>query len=30
VPQLEAPDWTVGHILDWLATDGAAAALAAR
>jgi pimeloyl-ACP methyl ester carboxylesterase len=30
VPQLEAPDWTVGHILDWLATDGAAAAIASR
>jgi pimeloyl-ACP methyl ester carboxylesterase len=21
VPQLEAPQWTAGHILDWLATD---------
>jgi pimeloyl-ACP methyl ester carboxylesterase len=30
VPQLEAPAWTAGHILDWLATDGAAAAGAAR
>jgi pimeloyl-ACP methyl ester carboxylesterase len=30
VPQLEAPDWTVGRILDWLATDGAAAAMASR
>lgn len=26
VPQLEAPDWTVETILDWLATAGAAAA----
>jgi pimeloyl-ACP methyl ester carboxylesterase len=24
VPQLEAPVWTAGHILDWLATDVAA------
>jgi pimeloyl-ACP methyl ester carboxylesterase len=30
VPQLEAPDWTVAHILDWLATDGVAASMAAR
>ncbi|MET0740148.1 MAG: alpha/beta hydrolase [Candidatus Nanopelagicales bacterium] len=30
VPQLEAPDWTAGHILDWLATDGRAAGLGAR
>lgn len=29
VPQLEAPDWTVARILDWLAGDGAAAAIAA-
>ena len=29
VPQLEAPRWTVGHILDWLSTDAAAAARAA-
>jgi len=21
VPQLEVPDWTAGHILDWLATE---------
>lgn len=30
VPQLEVPDWTITHILDWLATDGAMAALAAE
>lgn len=30
VPQLEVPDWTVERILDWLARDGRAAALAAR
>lgn len=30
VPQLEAPDWTIAHIRDWLATDGSAAALAAE
>ena len=30
VPQLEAPEWTLDHLLDWLAKDGAAAALAAR
>lgn len=29
VPQLEAPGWTVDQILDWLATDGVAAARAA-
>jgi pimeloyl-ACP methyl ester carboxylesterase len=29
VPQLEVPDWTIAHILDWLATDGRAAAIAA-
>jgi pimeloyl-ACP methyl ester carboxylesterase len=29
VPQLEAPDWTVEAILDWLATDGRIAAIAA-
>jgi pimeloyl-ACP methyl ester carboxylesterase len=29
VPQLEAPDWTVEAILDWLATDGRPAASAA-
>lgn len=29
VPQLEAPEWTVERILDWLATDGRAAAMAA-
>ena len=23
VPQLEAPEWTAGHVLDWLAADGA-------
>jgi len=26
VPQLEVPEWTAGHILDWLATDAAYAA----
>ena len=30
VPQLEAPDWTRDLVLDWLATDGVAAADAAR
>lgn len=30
VPQLEAPDWTIAHILDWLETDGYAAAVAAE
>jgi len=29
VPQLEVPDWTISQILDWLATDGLAAAYAA-
>jgi len=29
VPQLEVPDWTVEAILDWLATDGRIAAIAA-
>jgi pimeloyl-ACP methyl ester carboxylesterase len=29
VPQLEVPDWTIGQILGWLETDGAAAAYAA-
>jgi pimeloyl-ACP methyl ester carboxylesterase len=27
VPQLEVPGWTAEHILDWLATDAAAAAV---
>lgn len=30
VPQLEAPDWTVGMIRDWMATDGLAAVESAR
>lgn len=30
VPQLEVPDWTAAHILDWLATDAAEAATRAR
>jgi pimeloyl-ACP methyl ester carboxylesterase len=30
LPQLEAPGWTVDRILDWLARDGAAAAIASR
>jgi pimeloyl-ACP methyl ester carboxylesterase len=30
VPQLEAPEWTAGHILDWLANEGRAADLGAR
>jgi pimeloyl-ACP methyl ester carboxylesterase len=30
VPQLEVPEWTVGHILEWLRSDGAAAADLAR
>jgi hypothetical protein len=30
VPQLEVPDWTIAHILDWLAVEGAAAAIVAR
>ena len=29
VPQLEAPEWTIGQILGWLETDGTAAAYAA-
>jgi pimeloyl-ACP methyl ester carboxylesterase len=29
VPQLEVPAWTLGRILDWLETDGVAAAYAA-
>ncbi len=29
VPQLEVPDWTLNQILDWLKTDGVAAAYAA-
>jgi len=29
VPQLEVPDWTLDKILDWLETDGLAAAYAA-
>jgi len=29
VPQLEVPDWTISQILDWLDTDGVAAAYAA-
>ena len=29
VPQLEVPEWTLAHILDWLETDGLAAAYAA-
>jgi pimeloyl-ACP methyl ester carboxylesterase len=29
VPQLEVPDWTISLILDWLETDGVAAAYAA-
>lgn len=29
VPQLEVPDWTLSQILDWLKTDGVAAAYAA-
>jgi pimeloyl-ACP methyl ester carboxylesterase len=29
VPQLEVPEWTINQILDWLATDGVAAAYAA-
>ena len=28
VPQLEVPEWTAGHILDWLATDAKDAAAA--
>jgi pimeloyl-ACP methyl ester carboxylesterase len=30
VPQLEVPDWTAGHLLDWLATQGRGAATVAR
>jgi len=30
VPQLEVPEWTAGHILDWLAADAKDAAAAAR
>ena len=30
VPQLEVPEWTAGHILDWLATDAKDAAAATR
>lgn len=30
MPQLEAPDWTIGHILDWLANEGEIAARTAR
>ncbi len=30
MPQLEAPDWTVGHIFDWLAKEGDVAARTAR
>jgi pimeloyl-ACP methyl ester carboxylesterase len=29
VPMLEAPDWTAARIREWLATDGAPAALRA-
>jgi pimeloyl-ACP methyl ester carboxylesterase len=29
VPQLEVPEWTLSQILDWMETDGAAAAYAA-
>jgi len=29
VPQLEVPEWTLNHMLDWLETDGLAAAYAA-
>ena len=29
VPQLEVPEWTISQILDWLETDGVAAAYAA-
>ncbi len=29
VPQLEVPEWTISQILDWLKTDGVAAAYAA-
>ena len=30
VPQLEVPDWTAEHILDWLVTDAATAAALTR
>lgn len=30
VPQLEAPEWTASHILDWLATDASDAAALTR
>lgn len=30
MPQLEAPDWTVGHIADWLGREGDVAARTAR
>lgn len=30
VPQLEVPEWTAAHLLDWLGTEGAVAATAAR
>jgi pimeloyl-ACP methyl ester carboxylesterase len=30
VPQLEVPQWTAGHLLDWLGTQAAVAADAAR
>ena len=30
VPQLEVPEWTAGHVLDWLATEGAGARDRAR
>lgn len=30
VPQLEAPEWTAGHLLDWLAHEGATARDLAR
>jgi hypothetical protein len=30
VPQLEVPEWTAERIVEWLASDGAAAAALAR
>ena len=30
VPQLEVPEWTAGHVLDWLAAEGAGARDRAR
>ena len=30
VPQLEVPEWTAGHVLDWLDREGATARDAAR